>query len=228
MRDNEARSSKKFGETCKMASFGSNSADTNMSNEALSLTNNYPDHMTSELDKNIYTRLLRYSAEASAGYFRSTLSHLFSGANFQEGHSESPSRNPDAITISLAPVKGLERTLVKFEEYASEVGASQWPVAPQIRDTLRAKIEAPNGDSFADATDAIMSTFDVREGNGRFKNNLMTEKHQPPNLLLNLVVCPPGGMPPITAEVQIYLRDIEKLVEHRFYEVRGRTSLVGG
>ena len=175
--------------------------------------------MREYLDKNIYTRLLLCSAEASAEYFRTTLSQLFSGAKIQEGHSESLSYDPKALTIAFAPVKGLERTLVKFDEYASEAGANQWPVAPQVRDLLRAKIEAPNGDAFADATDAILSTFDVQEGNGRLKNNLMTGKHQPPNVLINLVLRPPG-MPPITAEVQIYLRDIEQLIEHRYYEVR--------
>jgi hypothetical protein len=41
----------------------------------------------------------------------------------------------------------------------------------------RAKIEAPNGDALADATDAIVPTFDIRESNGRLKNNLMTDKH---------------------------------------------------
>ena len=89
---------------------------------------------------------------------------------------------------------------------------------------LRAKIEAPNGDVFADAADAIMTAFDVRGGNGRFKNNLMTEKHQPPNLLINLILHPPD-MPAITAEVQIYLRGIEDLNEHRYYEVRDNVAL---
>ena len=225
VRDTEARDSAKFHETCKAPSFGSSSADTAMSDEALALQNNYPEgHMGAFLDKNIYTRLLLFSAEASAGFFRSALSDLFAGANFQEGHSESP-RNPEALTITLAPVKGLERVLVKFDEYASESDASQWPITPQIRDTLRAKIEAPSGDAFADATESIMSAFDVREGNGRFKNNLMTEKHQPPNLPINLVLRPPQ-MPPITAEVQIYLRNVERLIEHRYYEVRRLVPLV--
>jgi hypothetical protein len=218
VRTSEARGSAKFRETCNAASFGSSSADTTMSDAALALQNDYPVAMRGELDKDIYTRLLLCSARASAEFFRSTLSQLFPGANFQEGHSDSPYHIPSELTITFAPVKGLERTLVKFEEYSSDDG-SQWPVTPQVRDTLRAKIEAPNGDQFAEATEAIMSTFSVREGNGRFKNNLMTEKHQPPNLLINLVLRPPD-MPPITAEVQIYLRDIEQLNEHRYYEVR--------
>jgi len=222
VRDAAANDSETFREKCNFPSFGSSSvADTTMSEEALALQNNYPEgNMHQELDRTIYTRLLLCSATASAGYFRTTLSQLFPGAHFKEGHSES-SHNSEALTISVAPVKGLERTLVKFDEYASEGDARQWPVTPQIRDTLRAKIEAPNGDALADATNTIMSTFDVREGNGRFKNNLMTQNHQPPNLLINLVLRPPST-PPITVEVQIYLRDIEKLNEHRYYEVRHR------
>ena len=218
--DSEATGSENFREMCNLPSFGSSSkADTSMSDTALALQNDYPEgNMHQELDRTVYTRLLLCSATASVGYFRTTLSQLFPGAHFKDGHSESP-YNSEALTISVAPVKGLERTLVKFDEYASKSDASQWPVTPQIRDTLRAKIEAPNGDTFADATNAIMSTFDVREGNGRFKNNLTTQKHQPPNLLINLVLRPPD-MPLITAEVQIYLRGIEELIEHRYYEVR--------
>jgi hypothetical protein len=221
LRDAEANVSERFRETCNFPSFGSSSeADTNMSDEALSLPNNYPDgNMHQELDRTIYTRLLLCSATASAGYFRTTLSQLFPGAHFKEGHSRAPPHDSEVLTISVAPVKGLERTLAKFDEYASaEGGASQWPVTPQIRDTLRAKIGASSGDTFAGATNAIMSAFDVREGNGRLKNNLMAQKHQPPNLLINLVLRPPG-MPPLTAEVQIYLRGIEELIEHRYYEV---------
>ena len=206
-----------------------------MSDAALALQNDYPGgNMRETLDKDVYTRLLLCSASASEGYFRSALSHIFPNADFKESrrssdafpdfrerHSESPRhKKSEGLTISVAPVKGLDRTLVKFEEYASDAGASQWPVTPQIRGTLRAKIVAPNGETFAEATAAIMSTFQVHEGNGRFKNNLMTEKHQPPNLLINVVLRPPGGMPPITAEIQIYLRSTEELDEHHYYEVR--------
>ena len=222
IRNKEAERSAKFRELCNAISFGSASADTSVSDTALALQNDYPKgDMRETLDKEIYTRLLLFSARASAEYFRTTLSHLFPNANFIErGHSKSTSHNPEALTIKVAPVKGLERALVKFDEYyASEKSASQWPVAPQIRDTLRATIEAPNGGAFADAAGTIMSIFGVREGNGRLKNNLMAAKHQPPNLLINLVFRPPD-MQPITAEIQIYLREIEELNEHRYYEVR--------
>ena len=221
VRDKEAEDSTKFRKMCDVPSFGSSSeAHTDMSDEALALQNNYPEgNMHDALDRDIFTKLLLFSAAATENHFRSSLKTLFPGAIFKGGHSESPDHDAELLTISVAPVKGLERTLVKFDEYASEGGASQWPVAPQVRDMLRAKIEAPNGDALADATNAIFATFDVREGNGRFKNNLMTEKHQPPNLLINLVLRPPD-MPPITAEVQIYLSKIENLNEHHYYEVR--------
>ena len=37
---------------------------------------------------------------------------------------------------------------------------------------------------------------------------------------MNVVIRPPD-MPPITAEIQVYLQEIEELNEHRYYEVRG-------
>ena len=217
LRNAEARGSDNFLVLCEMPSFGSSSeADTNMSAEALSLQLNYTAEpgILKELDNHVFTRLLRFSAQATLKHFRTALGGLFPGANVQEGHSESADHDPNALTISFAPVKGLERTLVKFDEYRSESVPSKWPVTPQIRDTLRAKLEAPNGDTFASAANALMSAFDIREGRGRLKNNLMIDKHQPPNMLINLVVEAPG-LPPITAEVQLYLRDIEKLIEVR-------------
>lgn len=123
LRDTVAQGSTKFRALCTSASFGSSSTDTTtMSDEALALQNNYPEgnNVQEYLDKNIYTRLLLCSAEASAEYFRTTLSHLFSGANVQKGHLKSKLHDPEALTIIFAPVKGLERTLVKFDEYAIE------------------------------------------------------------------------------------------------------------
>ena len=217
-RDSEARGSDKFRALCELPSFGSSShADTKMSPEALSLKLDYPAEpgIHKKIDNHIFTRLLLFSAEATLKHFRRTLEGLFPGANvLQEGGFESPDYDPNALTISFAPVKGLERTLVKFDAYRLESDPGQWPVTPQIRDTLRAKLEAPNGDAFASAVSALMSEFGIREGRGRLKNNLNIEKHQPPNMLINLVV-DTLGLPSITAEVQLYLRDIEKLNEVR-------------
>ena len=215
VRDVEASESDAFLELCAMPSFGSSTkADTNMSAEALALQHNYPagQDLLNKLDNHIFTRLLLLSAEATFNHFHTTLGGLFPSANIQEGHSESPDHDPNALTICFAPVKGLERTLVKFAEYRSE--SDQWPVTPLIRDVLRAKLEAPNGGVFASAANALITAFDIREGRGRLKNNLMIEKHQPPNMLINLVIEAPG-LPQITAEVQLYLRDIEQLNEVR-------------
>ena len=221
IRDEEARGSAAFRELCQTPSFGSATADTTMSSSALRLQSDYPDEhaFREHLDEHVFTRLLLLSARASAEHFRSTLTKILPGANIAEGHSKPSSHNPDALKTSFAPVKGVERTLVKWKEYSAESDLSHGPVAPQVRDTLRAKIEAPNGDAFANAAHAIMAAFDVREGNGRLKNNLLVEKHQPPNILMNIVLCPPG-MPPITAEVQLYLQDIETINEHRYYKAR--------
>ena len=64
VRDHEARASAKFRKMCKAASFGSSSADTNMSDAALALQDDYPEDMHETIDKDIYTRLLlcRYSS----------------------------------------------------------------------------------------------------------------------------------------------------------------------
>ena len=68
----------------------------------------------------MFTRLLLYNAEATSKYFRAKLRALFPLANIQEGRSESADHDPDALTISFAPAKGRERTLVKWNEYRSE------------------------------------------------------------------------------------------------------------
>ena len=221
VRDNEARGSVPFFELCQTPSFGSCEPDTNMSEEALALRHNYPatDRAHTQLDKQIYTRLLLLSAETSLEYFRSVLTQLFPDANVEDGEHSTPARTDDAgkLSIIFAKVKGLERVLVKFDEYVST--QEGWPVTPLIRDTLRAKIEAPTGDAFANVANMIISTFDVREGHGRLKNNLTTTRHQPPNLLINVVIVPPGQTP-ITAEIQIYLGGIQVLLEHRYYEAR--------
>ena len=231
-RDNEAAKSAPFRALCDNASFGTLTADTTMSAEALSLQLNYPNDkgIQLEIDKHVFTRLLRFSAMSASGHFRSKIGNLFPEATFEDRPGDHVNIFPDDeeagselhrrknVTIAFATVKGLERTLVKFDEYRAASAKDTWPVTPQIKDTLRCKIEAPDGNSFVRVIESIMAAFDVRLGNGRFKNNLRTTKHQPPNILINIVVCPPG-LPSITAEVQIYLMNIQQLIEHRYYEV---------
>jgi hypothetical protein len=109
---------------------------------------------------------------------------------------------------------------VKQKEYSDENCGDQaaYPYSAHIKDTLRATVSAPSGAAFANAVREIMTGFDVREGNGRLKNNLLSPKHTPPNMLINVVVRCPGSVP-VTAEVQIILTSIRDLIEHRLYEV---------
>ena len=58
--------------------------------------------------------------------------------------------------------------------------------------------------AFAEAWSRIHEGFHVREGHGRLKNNLFAEM-RPPDLLVNVVVEPPGYFP-ITGEVQVRSR----------------------
>ena len=82
-------------------------------------------------------------------------------------------------------------------------------------------------DAFADAWSTLSSGFDIEQGHGRLKNNLWTEAERSPDLLVNVVVEPPG-MPPIVGEVQLHLREILVLKEsslHRMYEVVRASSI---
>ena len=65
--------------------------------------------------------------------------------------------------------------------------------------------------AFAEAWGRIREGFRVREGHGRLKNNLFAEM-RPPDLLVNVVVEPPGYFP-ITGEVQVRSRDSTRLPE---------------
>ena len=78
-----------------------------------------------------------------------------------------------------------------------------------------------DGDSYGLALQRVITTFDLREGNGRLKNMLGTKKHMPPRILINCVVRAPGCQP-IMAEIQVYLHDIKTIADrqHRYYEVR--------
>ena len=65
-----------------------------------------------------------------------------------------------------------------------------------------------------------MAAFDVREGNGRLKNNLLVDKHQPPNMLVSVIVRTPGA-PPIVGEIQVHHQRVldGKKQSHRLYTI---------
>ena len=111
---------------------------------------------------------------------------------------------------------------------ATDSGAlNMWPFIQIIGDLLRASVILGGFDAFADAWSTLSGGFDVEEGHGRLKNNLWTEAERPPDMLVNVVVEPPG-MPPIVGEVQLHLREILVLKEsslHRMYEVVRASSM---
>ena len=78
-------------------------------------------------------------------------------------------------------------------------------------DARSASIVCRDFDGFHQAWTRIKERFVVREGHGRLKNNLF-DGMRPPDLLLNLVVEPPG-MFAIIAEVQVHLLQIILLKE---------------
>ena len=82
----------------------------------------------------------------------------------------------------------------------------------------RASVVCLNYDAFHHAWSSIEEGFDVREGHGRLKNNL-NEDSRPQDLLVNVVIEPPGCWP-IVGEVQIHQKGILVLKE-----VRARTRV---
>lgn len=166
VRDQETKGSDEFFKLCNAPSIGSASPDTHMSDEALALERNFPalPKYRQELDKNIFTRLMTLTADAASASFRSSIKDAFPDATFEEGHSGvSDGSN---LHVCFGPVKGIERTLVKYDEYAAEVkngDVNNWPVAPHIKDSLRCTIVAPNGEAFASATNTLTREFDVRD-----------------------------------------------------------------
>ena len=102
-----------------------------------------------------------------------------------------------------------------------------WPFIQLIGDLLRASVILGGFGAFADAWSTLSDGFGVKDGHGRLKNNLWTEAERPPDVLVNVVVEPPG-MPPIVGEVQLHLREILVLKEsslHRMYEVVRASSM---
>ena len=78
----------------------------------------------------------------------------------------------------------------------------------------RASVVCLNYDAFHQAWSNIQEGFGVRDGHGRLKSNLF-EDSRPQDLLVNVVVEPPGGYAPIVGEVQIHQKDILVLKEVR-------------
>ena len=164
-------------------------------------------------------------AEAALEHFREKLVALFPKARVIVDVNDM--REDETACVMIAPVKGAERVREKIKEAASTGGTNMWPFIQLIGDLLRASVILGGFDAFADAWSTLSGGFDVEEGHGRLKNNLWTEAERPPDVLVNVVVEPPG-MPPIVGEVQLHLREILVLKEsslHRMYEVVRASSM---
>ena len=224
MRDRMKTETSGGRQICGLKSFGS--VEQQMSRSSLALLGDFPEELVTQikpqLDREVFARLLRLTATASLGAFEGQLRQHFPGAPFVPNPSlVLPS---DRFAIMLGPIKGVERMLVKWDEYCEELGGAgnQFPIASQIKDLLRCTVLVRDGDALWDAWERIRDGFDVRAMNGRLKNNMATIKHQPPNMLINVLVRAPGS-PVLVGEVQIFLVGVKTLAEsagHRYYEIR--------
>ena len=166
-------------------------------------------------------------AETALGHFREKLISLFPKARLIADVNDM--RDDETACVVIASVKNAERVREKIKEATSEHSGNpnMWPFIQLIGDLLRASVILGDFDAFADAWSTLSGDFDVRDGHGRLKNNLWTEAERPPDVLLNVVVEPPG-MPSIVGEVQLHLREILVLKEsslHRMYEVVRASSM---
>merc|ERR1712185_727119 len=130
--------------------------------------------------------------------------------------------------LMVGPIKKPARIAVKVNEYKIENAGdlTKWPFICKVGDVLRVTIVCVDGDALYLAVQRVITTFDLRDGNGRLKNMLDTKKHMPARILINCVVRAPG-CPPIMAEIQVYLASIKKLADeqHHYYEIRRASAL---
>ena len=167
-------------------------------------------------------------AETALGHFREKLISLFPKARLIADVNDM--RDDETACVVIASVKNAERVREKIKEATSEHSGNpnMWPFIQLIGDLLRASVILGGFGAFADAWSTLSGDFDVRDGHGRLKNNLWTDAERPPDVLLNVVIEPPGDIPPIVGEVQLHLREILVLKEsslHRMYEVVRASSM---
>ena len=167
-------------------------------------------------------------AETALEHFREKLIALFPKARVIADVNDM--RDDETACVMIAPVKNAERVREKIKEAASEHAGdpNMWPFIQLIGDLLRASVILGDFDAFADAWSTLSDGFDLQDGHGRLKNNLWTDAERPPDMLVNVVVEPPGDIPPIVGEVQLHLREILVLKEsslHRMYEIVRASSI---
>lgn len=209
LRDEMRRNSEGGREACDLASFGLVSQP--LGQHTLGLVNAFPDewahHFKPELDAKVFPHLMCMGAKASAPHFTSLLSQIC------------PS-DDTRFELLVGPIKKPSRIAVKVHEYSDEHDGdlSDWPFISKVGDVLRVTIKCQDGDALFVALQRVITTFDLRDGNGRFKNMLATTKHMPPRCLINVVVRA-DGCAPIMAEIQVYLAAIKQIADdqHHYY-----------
>ena len=82
----------------------------------------------------------------------------------------------------------------------------------QVGDMIRATIVCVDGDGVLEAWKRCSAEtgFRITNDHGRMKNTFGTNKHQPPDMLLNVQFEMPDCLP-LVAEIQIHLLGIFKL-----------------
>ncbi len=180
-----------------------------------------------KFDEDLHLTAMIVVAQSALPFFSDTLQRLYPSARLIADVREM--RDDEHFALLIAPVKNAERTREKIREARKEFGGdvSKLRLVEMIGDLLRASIVCRTMDDFSSAWNTLSSGFDVRPGHGRLKNNLFVEALRPPDLLVNVVVEPPGSHP-LVGEVQIHLREVLLLKEdaiHRLYEIMRASSI---
>ena len=177
---------------------------------------------------------LRIVGRSVEDLFKQKLFKILPDAKELGNPSEIDRYERDQLLVSCAPIKGLSRMQVKVREYADEAkekGKSDelWPHSRQLGDVLRAMVVCGTPEQLWATWRAIRDGFDVRDGNGRVKNNFAPKNtFKPPDMLLNIVVGFDGYGMPVVGEIQLHYRPILELKEnemHLFYEMERAASI---
>ena len=180
-------------------------------------------------DEEIHLAGMLAVAKLALPYFTATLKLIYPGARVISDLHEMD--EDERLALIVAPVKNADRAREKIRQAARKRGGAVRNGSSLVEilgDLLRATIVCRTMDDFSSAWNALASSFDVRAGHGRLKNNLFTDAQRPPDLLVNVIVEPPGRLHAIVAEVQIHLRDVLLLKEdviHRLYELERANSM---
>ena len=167
-------------------------------------------------DRDVLVPQLTYSAENAHAHFQQALQTAFPEAKvIDTTELEDIPAHTIGRAIMVAPIKGAVRVREKVEEYAEEANGdmAEWPYSRRVGDMLRATVVCDDMDTFDGAYERLVSAFSLSDERGRLKNNLFTDETRPPDLLLNVVVQPPGYAS-VMGEVQVRASASRRRVAH--------------